>query len=288
MSEQQYLDLIKTIIETGEIREERTGVGTLAVFGVTQRWNLATSFPLLTTKSVPFRMVFEELMWFLRGSTDARELQVQNVHIWDGNSSREFLDKAGLTSYVEGDIGPGYGFQWRHFGAKYKGCDADYTGQGVDQVAQVIEQLKTNPTNRRIILSAWNPAALKEMALPPCHMMAQFYVSEGRHLSCLLNQRSADVGLGVPFNIASYALLTCLLAHHCDLVPRELIHVMGDTHIYKTHIEALREQATRTPGDFPTLVISGEKKDKIEDYTWSDLQLVGNKPQARVKMEMAV
>lgn len=287
MSEQQYLDLIKTILEKGEQREERTGVGTYAIFGVTHRWNLSTGFPLLTTKKVAFKAVFEELMWFLRGSTNAKELQVRGVHIWDGNSSREYLDKHSLP-YVEGDIGPGYGFQWRHFGAEYKGCDVDYTDQGVDQIAEVISQLQTNPTNRRIILSAWNPRDLKNMALPPCHMMAQFYVKEGKYLICQVYQRSADAGLGVPFNIASYALLTCLLAHHCNLLPFELIHVMGDTHIYLNHIDALREQATRTPSEFPKLAISGGRKRKIEDYQWKDLQLIGYNPQGSIKMDMAV
>jgi dihydrofolate reductase / thymidylate synthase len=210
--EQQYLAIIKDILTSGVFRSDRTGVGTLSKFGVQMRFSLRDStLPLLTTKRVFWRGVAEELLWFISGDTNAKTLQDKDIHIWDGNGSREFLDKCGLAHREVGDLGPVYGFQWRHFGAKYDTMHASYDGLGVDQLAQVVDKLKHNPTDRRIILSAWNPAALPEMALPPCHMFAQFYVSHGE-LSCQMYQRSADMGLGVPFNIASYALLTYLLA----------------------------------------------------------------------------
>ncbi|KAF2583847.1 hypothetical protein F2Q70_00033956 [Brassica cretica] len=192
-------------------------------------FNLRRSFPLLTTKRVFWRGVVEELLWFISGSTNAKLLQEKGIHIWDGNASREYLDGIGLTEREEGDLGPVYGFQWRHFGAKYTDMHADYTGQGFDQLLDVINKIKNNPDDRRIIMSAWNPSDLKAMALPPCHMFAQFYVANGE-LSCQMYQRSADMGLGVPFNIASYSLLTCILAHVCDLVPGDFIHVIGDAH----------------------------------------------------------
>lgn len=207
----QYLKLIDKVINEGAEKEDRTGVGVHSLFGETMRFNLEDTFPLLTTKNVFFRGVVEELLWFVRGQTDANILKDKGITIWDGNSSREFLDKLGFKDRKEGDIGPGYGFQWRHFGANYTHAHADYTGQGVDQLQEIIDTLKKDPTNRRMIMTAWNPAALRQMALPPCHMMSQFYVANGK-LSCLMYQRSCDIGLGVPFNIASYSLLACMIA----------------------------------------------------------------------------
>ena len=204
---------------SGNKREDRTGTGTLSLFGAQMRFSLRDGvFPLLTTKKVFYRGIAEELFWFIRGSTNAKELQEKNVRIWDGNSSREFLDSCGFTNREEGDLGPVYGFQWRHFGAEYVDMHADYEGKGVDQLSEVINRIKTKPSDRRIIMCAWNPADLNKMALPPCHCLVQFYVADGE-LSCQLYQRSADMGLGVPFNIASYALLTAMIAHVCDLVP---------------------------------------------------------------------
>jgi len=284
--ERQYLDLIQRILDTGVLRPDRTGVGTLSLFGAQQRWNLRTHFPLLTTKRVFWRGVAEELLWFVRGSTDANLLAAKDVHIWDGNGSREFLDSRGLTANAVGDLGPVYGFQWRHFGADYTTCNADYTGQGVDQLADVIHKLKHNPTDRRMCLSAWNPAALAKMALPPCHMFAQFYVADGE-LSCHFYQRSNDMGLGVPFNIASYALLTYMIAHVCDLKPGELVHSMGDAHVYLNHIEPLREQLKREPCDFPTLRIK-RKVGAIDEFQFDDFEIVDYKPHAAIKMDMAV
>lgn len=230
---------------TGKTRSDRTGVGTVSIFGAQMRFNLRDDiFPLLTTKRVFWRAVVEELLWFIKGSTNAKELQDKKVHIWDGNSTREFLDKLGLTEREEGDLGPVYGFQWRHFGAEYKTCHDDYTCQGIDQLNDVIKRIRTNPNDRRIIMSAWNVSDLKIMALPPCHCLVQFYVADGE-LSCQLYQRSADMGLGVPFNIASYALLTCMIAHVTGLKTGDFVHTLGDAHVYLNHVEPLKEQVSR-------------------------------------------
>jgi thymidylate synthase len=242
--------------------------------------------PLLTTKRVFWRGVAEELLWFISGNTSAKFLQEKNIHIWDGNGSREFLDKSGLSHREEGDLGPVYGFQWRHFGAPYSTMHADYSNQGVDQIKDILYKLKHNPTDRRIILSAWNPSALKEMALPPCHMFAQFYVSNGE-LSCQMYQRSGDMGLGVPFNIASYALLTRLLAQVSGLKAGEFVHVLGDAHVYKNHVEPLYLQLEREPRPFPTLVIDPTITE-IDDFKFEHFQVVGYDPHGTIKMEMAV
>lgn len=255
--EVQYLNLIRRILKSGIRRGDRTGVGTIGVFGTQMRFNLRNQFPLLTTKRVFWRAVAEELLWFVKGSTDARLLQQKNIRIWDGNSTREFLDASGFQDREVGDLGPVYGFQWRHFGAKYKTCNDDYAGQGVDQLQEVINSIKNNPNDRRIIMSAWNPCDIPQMALPPCHCLAQFYVSEGE-LSCMLYQRSADMGLGVPFNIASYALLTYMIAHITGLKPGDFVHTLGDTHVYLNHVEPLKEQLVRDPRPFPTLKIKRE------------------------------
>ncbi len=284
--ELQYLNLVREIINTGVERPDRTGIGTRSVFGRQLRFDLRHYFPLLTTKRVFWRGLAEELLWFVAGSSNAKLLSDKGVHIWDGNGSREFLNSRGLADYPEGQLGPVYGWQWRHFGAKYRGCDEDYTGEGVDQLAEVIHKIKTNPTDRRIIMSAWNPADLDAMALPPCHMFCQFYVADGR-LSCQMYQRSCDMGLGVPFNIASYALLTRMIAHVCDLQPGEFIHTLGDAHVYLNHIEPLMEQLERTPGRFPTLEFA-RKVECIDDFTFEDFILHDYYPQKSIKMQMAV
>lgn len=291
--EQGYLDLCHEIIENGETRSDRTGTGTRSIFGPPQlRFSLADdALPLLTTKRVFYRGVLEELLWFVKGCTDSKKLEEKNIHIWDGNGSRAFLDSRGLTDRREGDLGPVYGFQWRHFGAEYGTCDDDYTGKGVDQLAQVIDAIKNNPYDRRIILSAWNPKDIPSMALPPCHMFAQFFVSKPNtpeaSLSCLLYQRSCDMGLGVPFNIASYALLTKMIAHVCKIKAGELIHTMGDSHIYLDHIDALKVQIERTPSEFPTLKFAREI-DSIDDFKYEDFVLEGYKPQSKIDMKMSV
>ncbi|XP_039501463.1 thymidylate synthase [Drosophila santomea] len=286
--EMQYLDLLRQIIANGEQRMDRTQVGTLSLFGSQMRFDMRQSFPLLTTKRVFFRAVAEELLWFVAGKTDAKLLQAKNVHIWDGNSTREFLDKLGFTDREVGDLGPVYGFQWRHFGAEYATCDDDYSGKGIDQLRQVIDTIKNNPSDRRIIMSAWNPLDIPKMALPPCHCLAQFYVSQTRgELSCQLYQRSADMGLGVPFNIASYALLTHMIAHVTGLKPGDFVHTMGDTHVYLNHVEPLKEQLQRTPRPFPKLIIKRQVQD-IEDFRFEDFEIVDYNPYPKIKMDMAV
>ncbi|XP_011183408.1 thymidylate synthase [Zeugodacus cucurbitae] len=286
LDEQQYLDLIQKIIANGVNRPDRTGVGTRSIFGAQMRFDLRNSFPLLTTKRVFWRAVAEELLWFVHGQTDAKILQEKNIHIWDGNSKREFLDKCGFSNREEGDLGPVYGFQWRHFGAKYRNCKDSYKGEGVDQLQEVINTIRNNPNDRRIIMSAWNPVDIPQMALPPCHCLAQFFVANGE-LSCQLYQRSADMGLGVPFNIASYALLTYMIAHITDLRPGDFVHTLGDAHVYNNHIEALTEQLTRKPRAFPKLVIKREMK-CIEDFTFTDFELINYNPYPKISMEMAV
>lgn len=217
-------------------------------------------------------------------------MAAKDIHIWDGNGSREFLDSRGLNHRVVGDLGPVYGFQWRHFGAKYIDMHTDYTGKGFDQLADCIHKIKTNPEDRRIIMSAWNPCDLNEMALPPCHMFCQFYVDTVQNeLSCQMYQRSADLGLGVPFNIASYALLTRLVAHVTGYQPGDFIHTIGDAHIYLNHVDALNEQLQRTPRQFPTLKINPKKANaSIDDFTMDDFELIGYNPFGPIKMKMAV
>jgi len=285
--EQQYLGLIRRIMESGNRKGDRTGTGTLSLFGAQMRFSLRNgAFPLLTTKKVFYRGIAEELFWFIRGSTSAKELQDRNVRIWDGNSSRQFLDSVGLVHREEGDLGPVYGFQWRHFGAQYTDMHADYSGQGVDQLADVIDKIKNRPDDRRILLCAWNPADLNKMALPPCHCLVQFYVANGE-LSCQLYQRSADMGLGVPFNIASYALLTVMLAHVTGTTPGDFVHTLGDAHVYSNHVEALEVQVARTPRPFPTIAIKRQVA-SIEDFTFEDFEVKGYDPHPKIAMDMAV
>lgn len=291
--ELQYLDLCRNIIENGESRPDRTGTGTLSIFAPPQlRFSLRDNkFPLLTTKKVFTKAIILELLWFIKGDTNNKNLQKEGVKIWDGNGSREYLDSLGLTDREEGDLGPVYGFQWRHFGAEYVDCHTDYTGKGYDQLSEIIHKLKTNPYDRRIIMSAWNPPDFKKMALPPCHVFCQFYVSfpenQKPQLSCILYQRSCDMGLGVPFNIASYALLTKMIAKVVDMDCGDFIHTMGDAHVYKDHIDALKEQIERTPRDFPTLQIKRDIKD-IDDFQLDDFEIVDYNPHKSIKMKMSV
>ncbi|KRX80843.1 Thymidylate synthase, partial [Trichinella sp. T6] len=240
--ELNYLKQLKDIIDHGVRKNDRTGIGTLSTFGTQSRYCLRDdNFPLLTTKRVFWRGVVEELLWFISGSTNAKQLSEKNVNIWDGNSSREFLDSRGLYNYEEGDLGPVYGFQWRHFGCPYSSMTADYKGKGYDQLQQCIKMIREEPESRRIIMTAWNPCDLEKVALPPCHCFVQFYVADGE-LSCQMYQRSADMGLGVPFNIASYSLLTRMIAHITSLKPGFFIHTIGDAHVYLTHVDALKVQ----------------------------------------------
>ncbi len=290
--EYKYLDLIKNVLQNGIKKNNRTNVETLSLFGTQLRFNIKDEFPLLTTKKIFWKGVVEELLWFISGSTDATILSKKNIHIWDGNGSREFLDSQGFTDRNIGDLGPVYGFQWRHYGAQYRDSHTDYTGLGIDQLSSIITKLKETPNDRRIIMSAWNPADIPIMALPPCHMMAQFYVTPNittgtQQLSCLMTQRSADVGLGVPFNIASYALLTYMISHLTGYIPNELIINMGDTHIYTNHIPALQEQISRTPMAFPTLHIN-RKVNSIDDFRYDDFNLTNYVTHPNIKMDMVV
>lgn len=286
--EEQYLDLIRDILANGIVKGDRTGTGTKSVFGRQMRFSLRNGmFPLLTTKRVFWRGVCEELFFFLNAETDSKILQKKGIHIWDKNSSREYLDKVGLTEYEDGELGPVYGFQWRHFGATYAGIHQDYDNQGVDQVKQLVNMIRRNPSDRRLILSAWNPAALHDMVLPPCHMFAQFYVNtDTNELSCQMYQRSCDVGLGVPFNIASYALLTNLIAKATNLVPGELIHILGDAHIYLNHVETLEEELRRVPRAFPMQVFYNVPQ-HLEDFKLEDVGLLDYDPLSALKMEMS-
>ncbi|XP_065070460.1 thymidylate synthase-like [Rhopilema esculentum] len=284
--EHQYLNLIKHVLSHGKKKNDRTGTGTISVFGTQMRFSLRENFPLLTTKRVFWRGVAEELLWFIKGSTNAKELSEKGVHIWDANGSKEFLEGRGLGHREEGDLGPVYGFQWRHFGAEYSDMHANYKNKGIDQLAEVIKLIKNNPDDRRIIMSAWNPVDLPKMALPPCHSFVQFYVCDGE-LSCQMYQRSGDIGLGVPFNIASYSLLTCMIAHVCNLKPGDFVHTIGDAHVYANHVDALKIQIEREPRPFPTLKFKRNITD-IDDFKFEDFELEGYKPHPKIKMEMAV
>jgi len=286
-AEENYLSLVRKIITEGELRDDRTKVGTVSLFGQTMRFDISQSVPVLTCKKILWKKVISELLWMISGSTFVGDLQKRGVNFWNPNSSRAFLDSRGLTHYQEGDLGPVYGFQWRHFGAEYKGYEHDYSGQGTDQLQQVIDLLKTDPTSRRIILSAWNPADTDKMALPPCHMMAQFYVSEGRKLSCHLTQRSGDMFLGVPFNIFSYTVLTYILAHLTGYEPGELIHTLGDAHIYSNHVESAKLMLSRTPRAPPKLLIT-RTVESVDDFNLGDFKLSGYSPHGFIAAEMAV
>jgi len=271
--ETQYLNLIREIINTGSYEKTRNG-NTYTKFGYNMRFDLKNGvIPILTTKKMAWKTCFEELFWFIRGSTSNIELNKKNIHIWDDNCNRDFLDKRELYSYKEGDLGPIYGHQWRHFNAEYKSCDTCYQGEGIDQLQDIIDQLKDpeTRTSRRLIMSAWNPCQISSMALPPCHIVVQFHVRENKYLSCALFQRSGDVGLGIPFNIASYSLLTHILAKHCDLEADEFVHFIGNCHIYEEHIDALKEQIKRDPLLFPRIQIKN-KFENIEDYSLDDIE----------------
>jgi len=264
--ESQYLDLLRHIYEHGDEKEDRTDTGTLSIFGAQLRFSLEDSFPLLTTKQLSFRFIAYELFWFLRGETNIKYLKDNKVTIWD-----EWADS-------NGELGPVYGKQWRSWECP--------DGRIVDQISQVQESIRRNPSSRRHIVSAWNVADIERMKLPPCHTLFQFYVSKGR-LSCQLYQRSADMFLGVPYNIASYSLLTVLLAESTGLKPGEFIHTLGDAHIYKNHFEQCQEQLARTPRPFPKLRVRAPRS-SVLDYGWEDLELIGYNPHPAIRAEVAV
>ncbi|MBS1156077.1 MAG: thymidylate synthase [Proteobacteria bacterium] len=262
----QYLDLLQHVLDHGARKEDRTGTGTLSVFGAQMRFNLAQGFPLVTTKKVHLKSIIYELLWFLRGETNARWLQDKGVTIWNE------------WARADGELGPIYGYQWRNWPTP--------DGRHIDQISQVVQQLKTNPDSRRIIVSAWNVGQIEEMALPPCHAFFQFYVAEGK-LSCQLYQRSADLFLGVPFNIASYSLLVLMLAQVCDLEPGEFIWTGGDCHIYSNHMEQVKTQLAREPRSWPVMKINPDKKD-IFAFEYEDFALEAYDPHPGIKAPVAV
>lgn len=262
----QYLDMLQYIFDHGASKSDRTGTGTLSVFGYQTRYNLQAGFPLLTTKKLHLRSIIYELLWMLDGQSNVADLQKNGVRIWN-----EWADE-------NGELGPVYGVQWR----SWKSSD----GQTIDQISSVIDQIKNNPNSRRLIVSAWNVGDVDAMALPPCHLLFQFYVSDGR-LSCQLYQRSADVFLGVPFNIASYSLLTCMVAQVCDLMPGEFVHTFGDLHLYKNHIEQAQLQLTREPYPLPNMEINPDIK-SIFDFRYDDFKLVDYQAHPHIKAEVSV
>ncbi|HRO66241.1 MAG TPA: thymidylate synthase [Pseudobdellovibrionaceae bacterium] len=262
----QYLDLMKHVLDHGTDKSDRTGTGTRSVFGYQMRFNLADGFPMVTTKKLHLRSIIHELLWFLKGDTNIRYLQENKVSIWN-----EWADE-------NGDLGPVYGKQWRSWET------AD--GRQIDQIAKVVEQIKTNPDSRRLMVVAFNPGDVEKMALPPCHAFFQFYVANGK-LSCQLYQRSADIFLGVPFNIASYALLTHMIAHVCGLQAGEFIHTLGDAHLYSNHIEQTKLQLTREPKPLPSLALNPNVKN-LFDFTFDDIQILGYESHPAIKGEVAV
>ena len=291
----QYLELCKKVLEEGSYKDDRTGTGTYSLFGYQTRYNLEEGFPLVTTKKVFLRGIIHELLWFISGSTNIKYLVDNDVHIWDDwaykayKNSNEFEgeDMKGFAARIKsldkddpfvvkwGELGPVYGRQWRNFNE-----------QGVDQLQNLIDQIKNNPNSRRLIISAWNPCEVDKMALPPCHSFMQFYVINGK-LSCQLYQRSADIFLGVPFNIASYSLFTMMIAQVCGLKPGEFVHTMGDAHIYSNHVEQIKLQLSREPKKLPTMKINPNVK-SIFDFKIEDFELEGYEPWPRIKGEVAV
>ena len=262
----QYLDLVRHILETGVRKGDRTGTGTLSIFGHQLRFDLARGFPAVTTKKLHMKSVIYELLWFLSGNTNVRWLQERGVSIWD-----EWADE-------HGDLGPVYGHQWRSWPAP--------NGSTIDQISNVVEMIKTSPDSRRLIVSAWNVAEVDKMKLPPCHTLFQFYVADGR-LSCQLYQRSADVFLGVPFNIASYALLTMMMAQVCGLAPGDFVHTFGDAHLYLNHVEQAKLQLSREPRPLPTMRLNREIH-SIYDFKYEDFSLEGYDPHPAIKAPIAV
>lgn len=281
--EKQYLAITKELIDSGNNIEGRNGC-TLSKNGASMYFNLENNrIPVLTTKKMAIKTCIKELLWFISGKTDNNILLNQNVHIWDGNSNSKVTKE---LNYKPGDLGPIYGHQWRHFNAEYIDCETNYTGKGIDQLKYIIDKLNDPKErySRRLILSAWNPCQIEYMALPPCHILVQFNVSNKDELSCSMYQRSADMGLGVPFNILSYSILTHIIAKHCNLKPKEFIHHIGNAHVYDDHIENLKIQIERTPFDFPTINI--HKKDSIEDYKIDDIEILNYKHHESIHLVM--
>jgi thymidylate synthase len=294
-NEDEYLNLCQRVLSDGTRRDDRTETGTISKFGDRLEFDISDNVPLLTTKRVPWKSVIHELLWFTRGDTDATILSNNGVRIWDGNTSREFLDKRGLFHYPVGTLGPLYGWSMRFFGAKYSSAFSDTSNYdtskigGVDQIDYIIKEIKNNPTSRRILMSYWNPLDFDKMVLNPCHYSVQFYVNNDGRLDCLFNMRSSDVFLGLPFNIFSYTVLTYIIACKCDLRPGKLIYVGGDVHIYKNHIEQIREQLSRNVRSAPKLIINQDIKYKeFSEITIDDFEIVGYYPHPSINGVMAI
>ena len=287
LDEIQYIDILRELVN-GDERADRTGTGTLSTFGKTLEFDMrAGVLPMLTTKKVFFKGVLEELLWFIKGDTNSKRLEEKGVRIWEGNTSRYFLDQNGFEEYPEGQIGPLYGFNWRFWGAEYKGMDHDYRGEGIDQLKNAINLINEDPTSRRILVSAWNVSVLKEGVLPPCHVLFQFYVNQkDMTLSCQTYQRSVDWMLGCPFNITSYALLTHMVAHITGLMPGKLRMCFGDTHLYKNHLEGAQKQLDRNPRVFPKLSFK-RKVESIDHFVVDDFEVIGYEPYPGIKLPMS-
>jgi len=279
---QCYLDLMRLILDRGRDRDDRTGVGTRGIFGHQMRFDLRQGFPLVTTKKVHLKSIIHELLWFLSGRTDNQWLVDRGVTIWNEWSTAEQCARFGRPA---GDLGPVYGHQWRNFGARRQ-PDGTYAADGVDQIARLVAEIRRNPSSRRLIVSGWNPAEADQVALPPCHTLFQFQIQDGE-LSCQLYQRSADVFLGVPFNIASYSLLTLMLAQVCDLRPGDFIHTLGDAHLYRNHLDLARLQLTRDPRPLPTMTLNAGVR-ALEDFRFEDITLTGYDPHPAIKATVAV
>lgn len=277
-----YLDLLSRILDQGEARADRTGTGTRSVFGHQMRFDLRDGFPLLTTKKLHWPSIVHELLWFMSGSTHVADLQKRGVRIWNEWATAEQTARFGRP---EGELGPVYGHQWRNFGAT-RNEDGGYARDGFDQLSWLVEEIRKNPSSRRLIVTGWNPREASLVALPPCHTLFQFYVSRGR-LSCQLYQRSGDVFLGVPFNIASYALLTSVVARVTGLVPGEFIHTLGDAHLYENHLEQARLQLSREPRKLPLLTMDGEIS-TLDEVTFERIRLEGYDPHPHIKAEVSV
>jgi dihydrofolate reductase/thymidylate synthase len=280
--EENYLSIMKDILDNNNCIEGRNGV-VLSEFGKRMEFDLTKSFPLLTTKKVGWKTVLRELIWFMNGSTDNKLLKDKKVNIWNANASKEFLKSRGLN-YEEDDLGPVYGFQWRHFGAEYIDCKTDYTNKGKDQLRYIIDEIKNNPSSRRLILNSWNAADIDKMALPPCHVMVQFNI-DGKYIDGQLYQRSGDMFLGVPFNISSYSFLLYIIGHITGYIPRKFIHIIGDSHIYKEHIDAVNQQIIRKPNVFPTLTIDSKLID-IDDIKEEYFTINNYFPQGVIRAPM--
>lgn len=289
---QNYLEIVRRILETGEEKSDRTGTGTIAIAGAMFEHDMAQGFPLLTTKKMPFKVIASELEFFIKGKTDKQWLQERNNHIWDEWCSPKKVpyahdEQTKQKMMAERDLGPVYGFQWRHYNAPYSDYAADYAGQGVDQLTRVIETIKTNPSDRRMLVMAWNPSMLAEMALPPCHYGFQITVINGR-LNLLWNQRSVDTMLGLPFNIASYALLLHLLAKETGLKEGKLVGFLADVHIYKNHLDGAREQSARDPGKYPLPKIETKNFTSLFNWQYTDTELLNYESYPKITFDIAV